>query len=147
MEAQDFEAFEEALRRRALGIAAQMAAERFNADHTDRSGSTIACACGRPASYTGRRPKTFTTLLAPTRLERACYHCPACRRGSCPRDRALDLKDTSLSPATTRLVGMTAAEVSFAKASELLSALAGVEVETRQVERSAEALLPMDGFG
>ena len=161
MEAQDFE---EALRRRALGIAAQMAAERFNADHTDRSGSTIACACGRPASYTGRRPKTFTTLLAPTRLERACYHCPACRRGSCPRDRALDLKDTSLSPATTRLVGMTAAEVSFAKASELLAALAGgggrdpagraqrrgattygrirlmVEVETRQVERSAEAL-------
>ena len=74
------------------------------------------------------------------RLERACYHCPAGRRGSCPSDRALDLKDTSLSPATTRLVGMTAAEVSFAKASELLSALAGVEVETRQVERSAEAL-------
>ena len=35
---------------------------------------------------------------------------------------------------------MTAAEVSFAKASELLAALAGVEVETRQVERCAEAL-------
>ena len=49
MEAQDFEAFEEALRRQALGIAAQMAAARFNADHADRSGSTIACGCGRPA--------------------------------------------------------------------------------------------------
>ena len=35
---------------------------------------------------------------------------------------------------------MAAAEVSFAKASELLAALAGVEVETRQVERCAEAL-------
>ena len=74
------------------------------------------------------------------RLEWACYHCPACRRGSCPRDRALDLQDTSLSPGATRLVDMTAAEVSFAKASELLAALAGVEVETRQVERCAEAL-------
>ena len=140
MEAQDFGAFEEALRREALGIAAQMAAARFNADHSDRSGSTIACACGRPAQYVSRRPKTFITLMGPMRLERAYYYCPACRRGGCPRDRALDLQDTSLSPATTRLVGMTAAEVSFAKASELLAALAGVEVETRQVERCAEAL-------
>ena len=140
MEAQDFEAFEEALRRQALGIAAQMAAERFNADHSDRSGSTIACACGRPAQYVSRRPKTFITLMGPVRLERAYYYCPACRRGSCPRDRALDLQDTSLSPGTTRLVGMTAAEVSFGKAGELLAALAGVEVEARQVERCAEAL-------
>ena len=45
-----------------------------------------------------------------------------------------------MSPGATRLVGMTAAEVSFAKASELLAALAGVEVESRQVERCAEAL-------
>ena len=96
------------LRRQALGIAAQMAAERFNADHSDRSGSTLACACGRPAQYVSRRPKTFITLMGPTRLERAYYYCPACRRGSCPRDRALDLQDTSLSPGATRLVGMTA---------------------------------------
>ena len=38
------------------------------------------------------------------------------------------------------MVGLTAAEVSFAKASELLMVLAGVDVETRQVERTAEAL-------
>ena len=139
MEPQDFEAFEQALRRQTLGIAAQMAAARFNADHGDRPGSTIACACGRPAHYVGRRPKTFITLMGPMRLERAYYYCRACRRGSCPRDRALDLQDTSLSPGTTRLAGMTAAEVSFAKASEWL-ALTGVEVEARQVERCAEAL-------
>ena len=52
----------------------------------------------------------------------------------------LGLQATSLSPATTRMVGLTAAEVSFAKASELLMVLAGVDVETRQVERTAEAL-------
>ena len=50
------------------------------------------------------------------------------------------MQATSLSPATTRMVGLTAAEVSFAKTSELLAVLAGVEVETRQVERCAEAL-------
>ena len=58
----------------------------------------------------------------------------------CPRDQTLGMQATSLSPATTRMVGLTAAEVSFAKTSELLAVLAGVAVETRQVERCAEAL-------
>ena len=115
-------------------------ARHFNADDSDHSDSTIACACGRTARYAGRRPKTFTTRLGPLTLQRAYYHCDACRRGSCPRDEALGLQGTSLSPATTRMVGLTAAEVSFAKASEWLTTLAGVDVETRQVERCAEAL-------
>ena len=74
------------------------------------------------------------------RLERACYHCDACHAGTCPRDRALGLEGTSLSPGVTRMVGLAAAEVSFAKASELLGALAGIRVESKQVERTAEAL-------
>ncbi len=115
-------------------------ARRLNADHSDHSGSTIACACGQTARYAGRRPKTFTTVLGRLTLERAYYHCDACRRGRCPRDQALGVQATSLSPATTRMVGLTAAEVSFAKASELLAVLAGVGVETRQVERTAAAL-------
>ena len=52
----------------------------------------------------------------------------------------MGLEGASLSPATTRMVGLAAAEVSFAKASELLGALAGMRVDTKQVERAAEAL-------
>ena len=140
VDAADFEALEQAVRHRSLDIAAQWMAQRCNADDSDHSGSTTACACGRRARYAGRRPKTFTTLLGPVTLHRAYYHCDACRKGVCPRDCALGLHGTSLSPAVTRRVGWTAAEVSFAKASQLLAALAGVEVETRQVERCAEAL-------
>ena len=140
MDAQDFEALEQALRRQALGLAGQVMAQYFNADDSDHSSSTTACACGGVAHYAGRRPKTFTTLLGPVTLDRAYYHCSACRRGSCPRDWALGLQETSLSPAATRLVGLTAVEVSFAKASELLAALAGVAVDPKQVERTAEAL-------
>ena len=80
-EAQDFEAFEQALRRRALDLAAQALAQYFNADDSDHSDSTVACACGGKARYAGRRPKTFTTLLGPLTLERAYYHCDACRTG------------------------------------------------------------------
>ena len=136
----DFEALEQAVRHQALDIAAQWMAQRFNADDSDHSSSTTACACGRRARYAGRRPKTFTTLLGPVTLQRAYYHCDACRSGVCPRDQALGLQGSSLSPAIMRLVGLTAAEGSFAKASEWLTALAGVNVETRQVERCAEAL-------
>ena len=98
------------------------------------------CACGRKARYAGRRPKTFLSVPGPLRLERACYHCGACRTGICPRDRALGLEGASLSPAITRMAGSAAAEISFEKASELVGTLAGVRVETKQVERTAEAL-------
>ena len=46
----------------------------------------------------------------------------------------------SLSPAITRMTGTTAAMVSFAESSELLCELAGVTVDAKQVERTAEAL-------
>ena len=83
-------------------------AQRFNADDSDHSGSTRACACGRTARYAGRRPKTFITLLGPLTLERAYFHCDGCRTGVCPRDQTLGMQATSLSPATTRMVGLTA---------------------------------------
>ena len=137
---QDFEALEQALRRRALGLAAQALAQYFNADDADHSDSTVACACGGKARYAGRRPKTFTTLLGPLTLERAYYHCDACRTGVCPRDRALGMHATSLSPGVLRMVGLAASDFSFAAASDLLWELAAVRVETKQVERCAEAL-------
>ena len=115
-------------------------ARRLNEDHSDHSGSTTACACGRTARYAGRRPKTFTSVLGPLTLERAYYHCDTCRAGICPRDRALGLHATSLSPGVLRMVGLAASDFSFAAASDLLWELAAVRVETKQVERAAEAL-------
>ena len=47
-------------------------AEYHDADDSDHSSSTIACACGQTAHYAGRRPKTFTTLLGPLTLHRSC---------------------------------------------------------------------------
>jgi hypothetical protein len=95
-----------------------------------------------PVSPAGalRRSKTFESVLGPLRLERAYYHCTACEAGLCPRDAALGLDGTSLSPAVTRMVGIVGAMVSFAEGHDLLHDLAGVDVPTTQVERTAEAL-------
>ncbi len=114
--------------------------QRLNADPSDHVGPTFRCVCGKVARYAGRRPKIFQTALGEMTLERAYYHCEACHAGFCPRDRALGLRDTSLSAATTRMVGLAAARVSFAEASELMRELAGVSVDPKRVERSAEAL-------
>src|SRR5208282_3348529 len=73
-------------------------------------------------------------------LERAYYHCSSCGQGFCPRDRHLGIENTSLSPALTRMVGTVGAMVSFQEGSELLTELAGVAVDAKQVERTAEAL-------
>jgi len=136
----DFEAVEVAVRRQALRLAARVVERRLNADTSDHTGPTLACACGQPARYAGRRAKRVTSVLGDLTLERAYFHCAACDTGFCPRDRALGLDGTSLSPAVTRLVGVVGALVSFAEGSALLRELADVAVDPKHVERAAEAL-------
>jgi len=137
----DFEAVEIACRRQALALAARCLADHLNADTSDYAGPWRPCPrCGGLARYAGRHAKTFTTALGELTLTRAYYHCAACTQGCCPRDDALHLEGGSLSPAVTRMVGTAAALGSFAEGSALLGALAGVAVDAKQVERTAEAL-------
>ena len=121
-------------------MAARAIERRLNADTSDFRGPAIACGCGGRARYAGRRPKAFTTALGEMTLTRAYYHCSACARGCCPRDRDLGIEGTSLSPAVTRMTGQAAALVSFAESSELLLELAGITLDAKGVERTAEAL-------
>jgi hypothetical protein len=136
----DFEAIETAARGKAMRVAARAVEQRLNADTSDHVGPTAPCSCGRPARYAGRHTKTFTSVLGPLALGRAYYHCTTCRAGFCPRDRALGLDGPSLSPGVMRMVGHVGAMVSFAEGSELMGELAGIPVDPKQVERTAEAL-------
>ena len=136
----DLEALEMAVRRQALALAAIAVQQRLNADHSDGEPAQRPCPCGAAARYAGRRNKTFQSILGRLELERAYYHCPTCGHGFCPRDRQLDLQDTSISPAVTRMIGTVGAMVSFEEGSQLLEELAGVAVDAKQVERAAETL-------
>ena len=136
----DFQAIETEARRVALQLMGQAVAGKLNADHCDEEGPHLPCQCGGEARFAGRRPKTFTTALGPLTLERAWYHCDQCHSGFSPRDRALGMHDTCLSPAALRMMGITAARTSFAGASALLRELAGLAIAPKTVERHAEAL-------
>jgi len=129
-----------AARRQGLRLAARALEQRLNADTSDHVGPELPCPCGGSALYHGRHEKTFESALGPLRLERAYYYCERCHRGFCPRDRALGVEGSSLSPGVLRMTGSAAALVSFEESSALLHELAGVAVSAKQVERVAEGL-------
>ena len=136
----DFEALEMALRHGTLRLAARAIEQRLNADTSDEVASRVPCRCGGEAHFAGRRSKQFHSVLGPLRLERAYYHCSSCSHGCYPRDKHLGIENTSLSPALTRMTGTVGAMVSFKEGSQLLQEIAGVDVDAKQVERTAEAL-------
>ncbi len=115
-------------------------AARLNADRSDAAGARLPCACGARARHAGRRRKAFVTALGEIVLERAWHHCADCGRGFSPRDRALGLEATALSPAALRMTGLAAARVSFAESGELLRELAGLDIDAKLAEHRAEAL-------
>src|SRR6202162_2987016 len=135
----DLEALELAVRQQALQLAGAAVEQRLNADTSDEQGARIRCGCGQEARVVGRRSKQVQSVLGPLQLKRAYYHCSSCGHGFCPRDEHLGIENTSLSPALTRMVGTVGAMVSFQEGGELLTELAGVAVDVKQVERTAEA--------
>jgi hypothetical protein len=137
----DFEAVETAMRQTVLRMAAQLLERKLNADLSDYLGAFQSCKhCQGQARYAGRKTKPVKTVLGEITLERAYYHCAHCGEGFFPRDKILCIEKTPLSPAVTRMTGTVAAMVSFQESSELLSELADVQVDTKQVERTAECL-------
>ena len=136
----DFEALEVALRQRSLRLAAHAIEQRLNADISDEASTRLRCPCGEEARYVARRTKNVVSVLGPLRLQRAYYHCSRCGHGFYPRDQHMGMENTSQSPALTRMMGTVGAMVSFQEGSELLQELAGVAVDTQQVERTAETL-------
>lgn len=123
-----------------LRLAARTLERALNADHSDGREPHRACACGGLARFAGRRPRTIVSVLGEIEIERAYYHCAVCGQGFCPRDRALGIEGSHLSPGVLRMVGAVGAAVSFEEGAGLLEDLAGISVPTRQVERYAERL-------
>lgn len=136
----DFEALEIAVRDRTRRVAAGVFQQRLNRDTSDGCRPQRACGCGQMARYVDRRSKSFQSVLGELKLERAYYYCSACQRGFCPRDRALGLAGSSLTPAVIRMIGAVGATVSFEEGSALLNELAGLHIDPKQVERTAETL-------
>jgi hypothetical protein len=113
--------------------------EQLLAADPGHRGPRAGCGAGHQAGFVSYRAKTIDTVLGPITLRRAYYHCRQCRHGMIPRDGELGVTGTSLSPGLRAMIARAAAAVPFAKAGALLTELAGIQLTTKRVERSAEA--------
>lgn len=113
----------------------------INADVGDAQTEEQACSvCGGVARRCGPREKKLVSALGTLELKRTYYHCDSCGSGFYPKDRQLGIEGQSVSPAVKRMIGRTAAEVSFSSTQLLLAQLANVCVSVKQAERVAEGI-------
>jgi hypothetical protein len=87
------------------------------------------------------RPLQMHSILGPVQLRRDYFYCPATGQGRFPLDEALGLVE-SFSPALVRLGARAVAREGYQAASEDLAALAGIQIEGRQLHRLVQQVGP-----
>ena len=98
------------------------------------------CPCGRSATYRGLRSKPLLTVLGWTEIERPYFLCAHCHQGQFPADVQLDVKGGELSPGVRRMLALVGQESPFDHGRQQMKLLANLEVTTKAVERTAEAI-------
>src|SRR3981189_3340504 len=101
---------------------------------------TRACPCGQQAHYRERRSKPVLTVVGLVEVLRPYYLCAHCGVGQLPADVELDIENTEFSPGVRRLQAIVGQEAPFDHGREQMKVLAGLEVTTKSVERTAEAI-------
>lgn len=71
---------------------------------------------------------------------RPYYLCSGCHAGQFPADAELDIVNTEFSPGVRRMLALVGQQSSFAQGRKDLQLLAGIDVTTKAVERTAEAI-------
>ena len=106
----------------------------------DADQRTLPCACGQQAGYRELRSKPVLTAVGPVRISRPYYLCPHCHTGQFPADVDLDIEHTAFSPGVRRMQAVVGQEASFDHGRQQLKLLADIEITTKAVERTAEAI-------
>ena len=101
---------------------------------------SLPCPCGQPAVYQGRRTKAVLTVVGEAIVSRPYYLCPHCHQGQFPADGELDIAHTEFSPGVRRMQALVGQQAPFDQGREQMKILAGLEVTTKAVERTAEAI-------
>ena len=136
----DLEAIEMAVRSalHQAGAAALTQLLPFAAPPPDQP--SLPCGCGQQAQYQQLRSKPLLTVVGPATVSRPYYLCPHCHEGQFPADVALDIENTEFSPGVRRMLATVGQEAPFDHGRQQMKLLAQLEVTTKAVERTAEAI-------
>src|SRR5260370_40644893 len=100
----------------------------------------VACSCGHSAHYRELRSKPVLTLVGRGEVARPYYLCPHCHTGQFPADVELDIENREFSPGVRRMQAVVGHGVPFDHGRQQMKLLADLEVTTKAVERTAEAI-------
>ena len=106
-----------------------------DADHR-----SIPCGCGHQARYRELRAKPVLSAVGNIEVSRPYYLCPHCHVGQFPADIELDIENTEFSPSVRRMQALVGQDASFDHGRQQIKLLADLEVTTKSVERTAEAI-------
>jgi hypothetical protein len=143
----DLEASEMAIRAAMHQMGGVLLEKLLNSDGAGYRGTHLDCGKGHPAEFVEYRGKQILTVLSSVTVQRAYYHCPDCQSGLIPKDQELDIVGSSFSPGVRRMMGRVGAKQPFEQGRNDLEELAGVVVQTKQVERiSAQLGVQVEAF-
>src|SRR3989304_7476694 len=136
----DLEASEMAIRASSHQMGGSLLEKLLNWDGGGYCGAHTQCGKGHRAQFIEYRDKQLLTVLSPVEVKRAYYHCEECNHGVIPKDRELDIVDTSFSPGVRRMMGQVGGKEPFEEGRRDLENLAGVLAKTKAVERVSQAI-------
>lgn len=136
----DLEATEMAMRSALHRAGATALSQLLQFPAPSEEGRRLACRCGQQAHYREQRSKPVLTVVGPVEVLRPYYLCAHCGVGQFPVDVQLDVENTEFSPGVRRMQAMVGQEAPFDHGREQMKVLAGLEVTTKSVERTAEAI-------
>jgi hypothetical protein len=100
----------------------------------------LPCGCGHQAHYQELRSKPILTAVGRVEVRRPYYLCPHCHDGQFPADVEMDIENVEYSPGVRRMQAVVGQDAPFDHGREQMKILAGLEVTTKAVERTAEAI-------
>ncbi len=136
----DLEALEIHIRSSMHSVGSMMLEKLLDSDGGDYRGRTLSCEKGHTVEFKEYRDKQLLTVLGPVRVKRAYYYDEECGEGHCPKDRALDIVETSFSPGVRRIIGRVGAYRPFGLGHEDIKEMAGIEVDSKAIERISHQL-------
>jgi hypothetical protein len=136
----DLEAMEMAVRSAMHRAGAAALTELLEFPAPAKSHRTVACPCGQQAPYRELHSKPLLTAVGMVQVSRPYYLCPHCHTGQFPVDVELDIERTEFSPGVRRMQALVGQQAPFDHGREQLQLLAGLQVTTKSVERTAEVI-------
>ena len=136
----DLEAIETAMRSAMHQAGAAVLSELLQWEPPAAGQRSLPCSCGHQARYRELRSKPILTVVGRAEILRPYYLCSHCHAGQFPADVELDIENTDFSPGVRRMLAVVGHQAPFDQGRRQMQLLAGLEVTTKAVERTAEAI-------